>query len=754
MSSVKLNYPEIHRGDHVDVYHERSIPDPYQWLENPDSEETIKWVEQQNKLFQSYISDNNNNDNDTSDSVNNTKEKLKTRLESLYNYERFSCPIHRGNKYFYFKNNGLQNQAVLYKQNSLKDKEEILLDPNLLSEDGTAALGSYAFSENGEYLAYGVSRSGSDWQTIEILNTDNIKLQSDEILQWVKFSSISWTHDHKGFFYSRYPTPKEFINNTEDKENKRGSETSKLEFQALYYHKLNTKQSEDLLVYNDDKNGQYMFHGEVSDDGKYLLVSTSESTDPVNKLYYFPLNNLSYDEQESINNSNKLVKLIDHFNHEYSYITNEDKIFYFKTNRDAPKYKIIKTEFNDSNDENKINNDNDNERWEEIISQHSTDVLSSVSIVNENILIIIYMHNAHEICHLYDLNTGKLSNEVKLPDIGSIASLSARKNDNFFFLQFTSFLHPGLILKIDLNNQNNKLSIESSTFRESTLSNYDPHKFQTQQIWFSSKDGTKIPMFIISSKNYSPNKSNNENNPPCYLYGYGGFNISLTPSFAVSRAFFLQYFNGIYVVANIRGGGELGEDWHKAGTKLKKQNGFDDFQAAAKYLIENNYTTPKKLIINGGSNGGLLVAACVNQTPELFGAAVAAVGVLDMLKFHQFTIGWAWKGDYGSSENKEEFEYLLNYSPLHTVKDNKPFPALLLTTGDHDDRVVPLHSLKYISEVQYKLAKKEFQTSPLLIRVETKAGHGAGAPLSKRIQEQVDVFIFISKALNIQPTGL
>lgn len=715
-TSNRIIYPETPRIPVIEDYHGTQIIDNYRYLEDPDSSSTVEWVAKQNFITSRYL-------NSCPD-----RNQLKERLEQIYNYERYSCPFKRGNRYFFFKNDGLQNQSVLYKQDSLETKEvSVLLDPNLLTTDGTAALGSYAFSECGEYLAYGVSYSGSDWQTVSILTVQNKKLLT-EILHWVKFSKIAWTHDSKGFFYSRYPKPNDL--DSDDSEHKKGSETQGLLNHTLYYHRLGTDQNEDCVVYATPENPKWMLSADVSVDGEYLLISLNDSCEPVNRLFYKKLNgNKGYDNPN--NNEQKdsgIVKLIDNFDHEYSYITNVNTKFWFKTNRDAPRYKVISIDFSNPAIEN----------WKDIITHHSVDVLSYVEPVNETQLIVCYMHDVKEILQLYDLD-GKLNQaEFPLPDLGSIAGLAARKQDSIFFYQFQSFLYPGTIYMVDL------VSGQTKVFRETTIQGFNSSDYCTKQVKYASKDGTLIPMFIIHNKNLKLDGNN-----PTLLYGYGGFNISLTPSFSVSRIVFMQNLGGIYCVPNIRGGGEYGEEWHKAGQIHNKQNVFDDFIAAAEYLIQNQYTQPSKLAIHGGSNGGLLVCAVVNQRPELFGCVVGAVGVLDMLRFHKFTIGYAWTSDYGCADNPDEFATLIKYSPVHNINPNITYPALLLTTADHDDRVSPLHSYKYISNLQYLVGKNEKQIAPLLIRIEVKAGHGASTPLSKRIAETADVYAFMAKTLNI-----
>jgi len=707
-------YPAPKRHEHVDDYHGTKVSDPYRWLEDPDSAETTAWVREQNNVTNKFL--------DTCD----TRGSIKGRLTELFNFERYSCPFKRGERYFYFKNDGLQNQSVLYKQSSLEAPSELLLDPNVLEADGTASLGAYAFSEDGSRLAYGVSKSGSDWQSIYVKNVDDLTDLPDKI-DWVKFSGISWTHDHKGFFYSRYPTPSSLESKATD-EQKRGTETDAAANQAIYYHLIGQDQSQDVKVFSTPENPAWMMTGEVSDDGHFLLITINDSCDPVNRLFYMPLTNQSL----PVESERKVIKLVDNFEALYEYITNEGSEFYFKSNLDAPRYRVIAIDINKPERGN----------WREVIPHHEQDVLNAVVCVDANKLITCYMHHVKELIKMYNLEGKEEKAEFPFPSVGSIGGLSARKKDSEFFYKFTSFLYPGTIFHYDIKQD------KQITFRETDVKGFDADQFVAEQVFYPSKDGTKVPMFIVSKKDL-PRDGNN----PVLLYGYGGFNISLTPSFAVSRVVFAQHFNGIVAIPNIRGGGEYGEAWHKQGTLGQKQNVFDDFQSAAQFLIHERYTSPHKIAIHGGSNGGLLVAACLNQRPDLFGAGVAAVGVLDMLRFHKFTIGYAWCSDYGCADKKEDFEYLYKYSPLHNINTAQPYPAVLLTTADHDDRVVPLHSFKYMAELQHQVGNKPEQKAPLLIRVEVKAGHGAGKPLSKQIEETSDVFGFIAKNLDIKWTN-
>lgn len=727
-SPSPLAYPATRRSNTVNVHWGTSVADPYDWLEQPDAPETEQWVQKQNGLTHGFLKG-------CAD-----KAPLEARLKEVYNYERFSCPFRKGNWVFFFRNSGLQNQSVLYKQRGLDGAEEVLLDPNALAADGTASLRSYALSEDGTHLAYGVSWSGSDWATIQVRTVaDNVVLEDK--LEWVKFSSIAWTHDGKGFFYSRYPTPKEFANDASaeaaesdpSESTKRGTETSAVRNHQLFYHRLGTAQSDDALVCAAPDYPEWMLNGQVSEDGKYLLITISESCDTKNRLYYAPLNE---DGGYSAAVSERIVKLIDRFEAQFLYVFNQGSRFYFRSNHNAGRYKLLSLDL-------EAPNAGQSESWRDVLPEHAKDVLDSASVVDGDKVIVEFSRDVKSVLALYNLAGELLVPEFELPGMGSISGLTARHQDDSFFFSFTSFLHPGVIFRVQLHKD---APPTTSVFRETQIAGFDPSQFETKQVFYPSKDGTLIPMFIISRRDLLLDGNN-----PTLLYGYGGFNIAVPPSFSVARVAWMQHFGGVYAMANIRGGGEYGESWYKQGVLLKKKNCFEDFIAAAEFLIEYKYTRPARLATMGGSNGGLLTSACLNQRPDLFGAVIAQVGVLDMLKFHRWTIGHAWTSDYGSAEqSKEMFEYLLSYSPVHTVPSDKPFPALLLCTSDHDDRVVPAHSYKYIAAVQSTVGAHPDQSAPLLIRIEVKAGHGAGIPLSKKIEEQADVFAFVARVMGVK----
>jgi prolyl oligopeptidase len=690
MSSQKLNYPATRKGEQVDNYHGTEVKDPYRWLENPDSEETKTWVEAQNKVTFNFLEQIP------------ARDDIKKRLTKLWDYEKYGVPFQEGSRYFYFKNDGLQNQSVLYTLKKLDDKPSVLLDPNKLSEDGTVALSGISVSDDGKYLAYGISIAGSDWQEWKVRNIETGKDLEDS-LKWIKFSGASWTNDSKGFFYSRYDEP---------------NEETKLEdvnyYQKLYYHQLGQPQSEDTLIYERSDEKEWGFNGSVTEDGRYLIISVWLGTDSKNLVFY----------KDLTNPSSEVVELISKFESSYSLIDNDKNAFYFQTDLNAPRGRAIAIDIQKPEPKN----------WQEIIPQ-TEETLESVGTLN-NQFVAEYLKDARSQIKIYDLK-GAFVREVELPGIGSVGGFEGKKTDTETFYIFTSYTTPGTIYRYDM------VTGKSTVFREPKV-DFNADNYETKQIFYKSKDGTQVPMFIIHKKGIKLDGNN-----PTYLYGYGGFNVSLTPTFSVSSLIWME-MGGVYVVANIRGGGEYGEEWHQAGIKDKKQNVFDDFISAAEWLIDNKYTKTEKLAIAGGSNGGLLVGACMTQRPDLFGAALPAVGVLDMLRFHKFTIGWAWVPEYGSSENPEEFKTLYAYSPLHNLKPGTAYPATMITTADHDDRVVPAHSFKFAAALQ---AAHDGE-APVLIRIETKAGHGAGKPTAKIIEEVADKWAFLVKTLGIENVGL
>ena len=680
----KLTYPVTKKDNTVDTYFGVKVTDPYRWLENDTTKETAAWVKAQNKVTSSYLE------------KIPFKNKLKERLTNLTNYEKIGAPFKKNGKYYFYKNNGLQNQSVLYVQNTLDSEPEVFLDPNKLSEDGTVALTGISFSKDGKYFAYTVSRSGSDWREVYVMDIATRKLLDDHI-QWAKFSGAAWQGD--GFYYSAYDAPvagKEFSNVNEN--------------HKIYYHKIGEPQSKDVLVYQNPKYPKRFYTASVSEDQQALFIFES-GEGRGNALY---MKNLTKADAP-------IEQLASDFNYEYSPIeVIGDKIF-FTTNYGAPKSKIMVADINSPKLEN----------WKVLVPE-STSVLSGAEVIGGK-LMLTYDKDASNHAFVYNTD-GKLLHEVKLPSLGSVG-FSGDKDEKDAFYIFTSFTFPGAVYKYNVDTN------ESSLYRAPKV-NFNPEDFVTEQVFYPSKDGTKIPMFLTYKKGLKKDGSN-----PVFLYAYGGFNISLNPSFSTFRIPFLEN-GGIYAQANLRGGGEYGEEWHVAGTKMHKQNVFDDFISAAEYLIANKYTSKSKVAIVGGSNGGLLIGACVNQRPDLFKVAIPEVGVMDMLRYHKFTIGWNWASDYGTSEDsKEMFEYLRAYSPLHTFKKGITYPAIMVTTADHDDRVVPAHSFKYAATLQDASNKK----NPALIRIDSKAGHGSGKPISKVIDEQADIYSFIMYNIGLNP---
>ncbi|KAG0259288.1 hypothetical protein DFQ27_004155 [Actinomortierella ambigua] len=697
----KILYPAIRRTDFSEPLHGVQVADPYRWLEEPASKETEAFVEAQNVLSHDYIN------------KFEARGKFNDRLTELFDFERFTTPYRRGDHYYFYHNTGLQAQNVLYQQDTLDSEPRVFLDPNTLEADGTAALSSTRFSHSGNLFAYSIAKAGSDWVTIYLMDSKGNKLS--DVVEWAKFTIISFTHDEKGFFYSSYPKP-----DVED--GKAGTETNINLNKMLYYHRIGTPQSEDLLLYVDYENPTFSPSADTTHDGKYILLSISKDCDPINKLYLIDLAKANHNVTKDL----EIIKVVDNFDAGYEYLSNDNTVFYFKTNKDAPRYKVVKYDLNKP------------EAGFVDIVPEVEDVLAEALIVNDKHLLVQYMHDVKDVLFVHDLTTGARMGQVPVP-IGTIGSISGRREDKEFFLSFTSFLSPGTIFRYDFTEEKEENRL--TTFKESKVKNFDASLFETDQVFYESKDGTKIPMFITHKKNVALNGNN-----PTFLYGYGGFTIPIKAGYSPSAIAFIQHFDGVVAYANLRGGGEYGDEWHKAGMKLKKQNVFDDFQWAAKYLIKHKYTQPSRLSINGGSNGGLLVGACLNQAPELFGAAVADVGVLDMLRFQCFTIGHAWCSDYGNAhDNEEEFKYLYKYSPYHNVTTTHPYPPTLITTSNYDDRVVPLHSYKFTAEIQHTAGP--LTDSPLLLRVDTRAGHGAGKPIKKRIEEVTDKFSFIAVAL-------
>lgn len=671
----RIVYPETRKVDVTDTYFGVEVADPYRWLEDDNSEETAEWVKAQNEVTFTYLNQLPG------------RLEINARLTELMDYPRVSTPTKIAGKYFYSRNDGLQNQSVIYMTDSLNGEEKLLLDPNKLSEDGTISLAGTEITPDAKYLIYRISRSGSDWNEIYVMDIETRELLPD-VIKWVKFASTAWYDG--GFFYSAYPEPKAGSALSGSNEN-----------HIVRYHKLGTNPENDPVIFASPDFPRQTNRAFVTFDRRFLLLAPSRGTSG-NALFF----------KELSKKDQRFVPIMEAFEFDLNVIDNVGDHLFILTNYKAPKYRLIKVDTKSPSEEN----------WTEIIPEKE-DVLRSVNLVGGKIS-ATYMKDAYSQVEIYNYDGG-FEYVLKLPGIGTTGGLSGDKDDSEAFYSFTSFNTPGEIYRYDMDTQETTLHYRPEV-------KFNPDDFQVDQVWYQSKDGTKIPMFLFYKKGMSRNGAN-----PTLLYGYGGFNISQTPGFSVQRLFFVER-GGILAVANIRGGGEYGKEWHEAGTKLKKQNVFDDFIAAAEFLINEKYTSSKKLAIQGGSNGGLLVGAVANQRPELFRVALPAVGVMDMLRYHKFTIGWAWAGDYGTSEESEEmFRYLLSYSPYHNIRP-VAYPATLVTTADHDDRVVPAHSFKYIARLQ------ELNTGklPVLIRIETKAGHGAGKPTAKIIEEQTDIWAF------------
>ena len=691
--SQALNYPETRTVSQTDVYFGTEVADPYVWLEADvrESKDVAAWVQAQNLVTFEYLEQLP------------YRQRIESRLTELWDYEKYGTPFQRGGRYYYFKNDGLQNQSVLYRLDTLDSEPQVLIDPNQWSEDGTVALGGLAFSPDGRYVAYGVQESGSDWRTWQVLEIESGQKLEDR-LEWIKFGGADWSADSRGFFYNRYDQPEE------------GQEFQSLnKNQKVFYHQVGTPQADDLLIHEDSEHPDWGFSPTVTEDGDYLLLTIWVGTDDRYRVIYAKLDG-AVTEQPSF------VELIDNFDHEYSYVGNEGSRFYFKTDLEAPKKRILSIDLDRPSPQ----------QYREIVSEAS-ESMESAGMVGD-MIIVEYLQDAKSLVKLFDLN-GNFVRQVDLPGIGSAGGFGGKRNHESTFYSYSSFNRPPSIYRYDLK------SGESTLFRQAEVG-FDPADYEVQQVFYDSKDGTRVPMFIAHKRGVELNGRN-----PTLLYGYGGFNISLSPSFRIARLQWME-MGGVFAMPNLRGGGEYGQQWHKAGTKTNKQNVFDDFIAAAEWLIENRYTSSSHLAIQGGSNGGLLVGACMTQRPDLFGACLPAVGVMDMLKFQQWTAGRFWVDDYGSSEaSQEEFAALYAYSPYHNLKAGTAYPPTLVTTSDHDDRVVPGHSFKFAARLQACNSGKH----PTLIRIETKAGHGAGKPTTKVIEQTADLWAFLVEHLDLQP---
>ncbi|HEY2414003.1 MAG TPA: prolyl oligopeptidase family serine peptidase [Pirellulaceae bacterium] len=684
--AMRLTYPQTKKVDHVDDYHGTQVADPYRWLEDLDSAETKKWVEDQNKVTFSWLAQVP------------ARETIRQRLTTLWNYERYGLPHKKGGRYFYTHNDGLQNQSAIYVLDRLDAQPRLLIDPNTLSADGTVALTDWVASEDGKRLAYGLAAAGSDWQDWHVLDIDTGNKLPDDV-KWIKFSRVSWAHDGRGFYYSRYaePPPGETY-------------TKANYYQKLYYHRLGDTQAKDTLVYQRDDEKEWGFDGEVTDDGAYLVVSVWRGTDPKNQVFYKDLQKPDA----------PVVELLKGFEAEFKFIDNDGPLFWFVTDKSAPRRRVIAIDVSKADENN----------WQSLVPE-APDTLQAVSVVGDH-FVCRYLHDACSAVKVYDLS-GRHIRDVELPDLGSVSGFAGRRDDAETFYSFTSYTAPGTIYRYDIKTG------KSGVFRDPKVA-FDGGQFEARQDFYKSKDGTRIPIIVVGKKGWKQDGNN-----PTILYGYGGFNISQSPSFSVSTIAWLE-MGGLYAVANLRGGGEYGREWHEAGMLDRKQNVFDDFLAAAQWLIDSKYTSPEKLAIRGGSNGGLLVGAAMTQRPELFAAAVPAVGVMDMLRYQKFTIGWAWVNEYGSSDDAKQFQNLIKYSPLQNLRAGGKYPATLITTGDHDDRVVPGHSFKFAAALQADQAAEK----PVLIRIETRAGHGAGTPTTKLIESAADVLGFLVSTLRMK----
>lgn len=687
LAEERFVYPQTKHVDQIDDYHGTKVADPYRWLEQDarTSADVAKWVEQENEVTFKYLH------------AIPQRAGIQKRLTELWNFEKFTSAFEVGGRYYFVRNSGLQNQSVLYVMDTPKAEPRVLIDPNKWSADGTVALGATSFSEDGRYVAYAAQDAGSDWETWRIMDIASGKMLEDE-LRWIKFSRPAWKLDGEGFFYSRYDEPRE------------GSKFQTLNLnQKMYYHRVGTKQADDQLVYLRPDHPEWGFEPSVTDDGEYLIITVSKGTDDKYRILYKDLKAAGAEP----------VELVDNFDHEYAIAGNEGPVLYFKTDWNAPRKRLIAIDTRKPQQS----------EWREIIPQ-SDDALITVNLVG-GMFIAEYLKDARSVVKLFSLD-GKFDREVDLPGIGTAAGFGGRRNDKETFYSFSSFAVPTTLYRYDFATH------QSEVFRRSDVK-FKSDDYETRQVVYTSRDGTRIPMFVSHRKGLELNGE-----IPTLLYGYGGFNIPMTPQFSVSRLNWME-MGGVFAVANLRGGGEYGEDWHRAGTKLKKQNVFDDFIAAAEWLIKNRYTRTEKLAIQGGSNGGLLVGACMTQRPDLFGACLPAVGVMDMLRFHKFTAGRFWVDDYGSADQPDEFRAIFAYSPYHNLKPGVKYPATLITTADTDDRVIPAHSFKFAARLQ----EVQAGDAPVLIRIETRAGHGAGKPTAKLIEEVADQQAFLAKNLGM-----
>jgi prolyl oligopeptidase len=685
-SPTQSIYPKAPSSNQVDDYNGVKVADPYRPLENPDAPESRQWIEAEDKITFDFLK------------TIPERDGIRKRLTEVWDYERFGIPFKENDRYFFSKNSGLQNQNVLYTAANFSEKPRELLDPNLLTKDGTIALGGMDVTEDSKLMAYGLAASGSDWQQWKVRDVGTGKDRAD-VIDWVKFSNASWKKDGSGFFYSRYDKPEE--------KNKLRAEVYN---HKLFYHQLGTPQSQDKLIYERPDQKEWLFNAEVTDDGRYLIITVQRGTDPKNRIFYKNL----------VDPNSKVVELLDQADAQYSFIDNDGPVFIFRTDLGAPLSRIVA-----------INTCKPlPPKMDELVPE-SKNKLEAVSSVGDR-FVALYLKDAHSAVKVFKRD-GSSDGEIKLPGLGTAAGFTGKRKDRETFYSFTSYTTPTEIFRYDFDK-----SASSLLFKPQVK--FNPDDYTTDQVFYNSADGTRIPMFISYKKGMK-----RDGQTPTYLYGYGGFDISQTPTFKPENLVWME-MGGIYAVANLRGGGEYGEKWHEGGMLNTKQNVFDDFIGAAEYLIDNKYTSTPKLAIGGGSNGGLLVGACITQRPDIYGAALPAVGVMDMLRFDKFTIGWAWTSDYGSPQKPDDFSYLYAYSPLHHIASGACYPATLITTADHDDRVVPAHSFKFAATLQ----AAQGCDKPTLIRIETKAGHGAGKPTTKIIDETADRWSFLVKELGMK----
>ncbi|MFW5713347.1 MAG: prolyl oligopeptidase family serine peptidase [Brevefilum sp.] len=679
---MTIFYPHTRMDDFAETLHGHQVPDPYRWMEDLDSDEVREWIEAQNEITFDYLK------------KSPLREKIQQRMTELWNYAKYSPPYKRAGRYFFALNDGLQNQDILYWLDDLQGEPQVLIDPNSLSEDGTVALSGAAVSKDGQYLAYGLSEAGSDWQTWYIRRVDDGEDLADEI-EWVKFSGASWDGDSKGFFYSRYDAP--------DGEALKQANY----YHKLYYHKLGTDQSEDRLIYERPDQKEWGFNGVVTEDGRYLLIYVWHGTAAENAVYILDLED---DDAE-------VIEALAAFDAEYEVVGNQGARFFIKTDHSAPQHRLIAVNIDQPNPG----------AWEELIPE-AADKLEFLDFVGDRFTATYLHHAAHQV--RFFKTDGTPDGVLSLPDLGTVTGFGGQSDDPETFYKFSNFTTPGTVYHFNVDSR------EAEVFRAPDV-DFEPENYITEQVFYESKDGTQVPLFISHRKDLEI-----DGNVPTYLYGYGGFNNPLPVSFSVPNLVWME-MGGIYAQAQLRGGGEYGREWHEGGMKHNKQNVFDDFIAAAEYLIKEKFTRAEKLVIGGRSNGGLLIGACMTQRPDLFGVCLPNVGVMDMLRFHKFTIGWAWVSDYGSPDDAEEFKTLLAYSPYHNIREGVDYPPTMVLTGDHDDRVFPAHSFKFAA----KLQQAQGGDAPILIRIETRAGHGAGKPTKKLIEEFSDMWTFAHENL-------